>query len=138
MGLPRVPEARLCYRAASQRFEDAHLLLREDRTTGAVYLAGCTVECLLKALVLHGVAGGLRRRLLEEMRGRLAHNWEWLGGLYRRHVGTPIPRDVSRHLARVGVWSTDLRYAAGLLRRAVANEFMDSVAAISAWADGRM
>jgi hypothetical protein len=138
MGVPRALEARLYYRAAQQRYEDAQVLLRQDRTTGGVYLAGYTVECLLKALVLEGVSAGLRRRLLEELRGRLAHNLEWLGGLYRRHVGTPIPRHVARHLARVAYWSTDLRYAGGLLRRAAADEFMGSVTAISAWADGRM
>lgn len=35
MGLPKVPEARLYYRAAKQRFDDAQLLLEAGRTTGA-------------------------------------------------------------------------------------------------------
>jgi hypothetical protein len=46
MGLPRPPEARIYYRAGKKRFDDAQLLLREERTTGAVYLAGYTVESL--------------------------------------------------------------------------------------------
>lgn len=45
MGLPQTTEARLYYRAAKQRFADAQLLLAAGRTTGAIYLAGYTVEC---------------------------------------------------------------------------------------------
>src|SRR5439155_8365250 len=85
MALPRPTEARLYYRAAKQRYDDAELLLEAGRTTGAVYLAGYTVECFLKALVLAGVAPGLRKRLLREFRGSRAHEIEWLGALYRRH-----------------------------------------------------
>ena len=138
MGLPQPSEARLYYRAGKQRFDDAQLLLREERTTGAVYLAGYTVECLLKALVLASVAPGLRRSLLGEFRGNRAHNIEWLGALYRRHVGAAVPRDVTRHLSRVASWSTDLRYATGLVKSREADEFMDSVVAIATWAEGRM
>src|SRR5437016_4632750 len=138
MALPRAPEARLYYRAAKQRYDDSQLLLEADRTTGAVYLAGYTVECFLKALVLASVASGLRQQLLGEFRGTRAHDIEWLGALYRRHVGTAIPRDVTRHLSRVASWSTDLRYATGLMKRRDADEFMESVVAIAAWADGRM
>jgi hypothetical protein len=138
MGLPQPGEARLYYRAAKQRHDDSQLLLQAGRTTGAVYLAGYTVECFLKALVLAGVAPGLRRQLLGEFRGSRAHDIEWLRALYRRHVRAAIPRDVTRHLSRVASWSTDLRYAAGLIRSRDAEEFMDSVVAVAAWADGRM
>src|SRR5437868_14214381 len=111
MGLPQAPEARLYYRAGKQRFEDSQFLLREGRTTGAVYLAGYTVECFLKALVLASVAPGLRKQLLGEFRGGRAHDIEWLGALYRRHVGGATPRGITRHLSRVASLSTDLRYA---------------------------
>lgn len=138
MGLPKTPEARLYYRAARQRFDDAQLLLNAGRTTGAVYLAGYTVECFLKAMILVGVAAGLRRQLLDEFRGRRAHNIEWLGTLYRRHVDTAIPQDVARHLSRIALWSTDLRYATGVLNKHKADEFMKSVIAITTWGEGRM
>jgi hypothetical protein len=138
MGLPRFPEARLYYRAAKQRFDDAQLLLREWRTTGAVYLAGYTVECFLKALVLASVAPGRRQQLLAEFRGSRAHNIEWLGALYRQHVGATIPREVARHLSRVAAWTTDLRYATGTMSNREATAFMDSVVAIANWAEGRM
>jgi hypothetical protein len=138
MALPQPLEARLYYRAGKQRFEDSQFLLQEGRTTGAVYLAGYTVECFLKALVLASVALGLRQKLLEEFRGSRAHNIEWLGALYRRHVGAAIPRDITRHLSRVASWSTDLRYASGLVKNREAEEFMNSVVAVATWADGRM
>jgi hypothetical protein len=77
------------YRAAKQRFLEAELLLKARMKTGAVYLAGYTVECFLKALILEGVAPALRKKLLADFRGRRAHDIEWLRGLYRRHVGAP-------------------------------------------------
>ena len=55
MALPQSAEARLYYRAAKQRFDDSQLLLRWNRTTAAVYLAGYTVERFMKALVLANV-----------------------------------------------------------------------------------
>jgi HEPN domain-containing protein len=138
MGLPQAKEARLYYRAAKQRFDDAQLLLEWQRTTGAVYLAGYTVECVMKALLLASVAIALRRDLLKGFRGTRAHNIESLGALYRGHVAVAIPRDVTRHLSRVASWSTDLRYATGMLKAREAEEFMQSVVAITNWADGRM
>ncbi|MDX1945349.1 MAG: hypothetical protein SFU86_08070 [Pirellulaceae bacterium] len=79
MGLPQPIEARLYYRAAKQRFDDAQLLLGADRTTGAVYLAGYTVERFWKALVLASVSVALRKKLLAEFRGNahtISSGWE--------------------------------------------------------------
>ena len=85
MALPQPPEARRFFRAAKQRFDDAQWLLEAERMTGAVYLAGYTVECFLKALVLAGVAPAVRGHILSEFRGSRAHNIEWLGALYRQY-----------------------------------------------------
>lgn len=49
--MPISKNARLFYRAAKQRFDDALLLLELKRTTAAVYLAGYSIECMLKALI---------------------------------------------------------------------------------------
>jgi HEPN domain-containing protein len=138
MALPKPSEARRFYRPSIQRFDDAQLLLRESRTTGAVYLAGYTVECILKALVLANVPRRHREEIVGEFRGNRAHNLEWLGALYRRHVGLTIPRQVTRHLLRVASWSTDLRNATGVLKQRDAEEFIDSVVAVFEWTDGRM
>src|ERR1700676_5446532 len=117
MGLPSAREAQPYYRAAKQRYDDAKLLGEAGRTTGALYLAGCTVECLLKALILASVAPRVRTDLLKEFRGRWGHDIEWLAALYRRHGPAPIPREVTRQLARVASCSTDLRYVSGTLKR---------------------
>ena len=55
MAIPRGPEARLFYRCAIQRHEESVVLLEAGYTTGALYLAGYSVECILKSLVLAGV-----------------------------------------------------------------------------------
>jgi hypothetical protein len=56
--------------AAKLRFEEAEILLKAGKKIGAVYLAGYTVECFLKALILEGVATDLRKKLLAEFRGQ--------------------------------------------------------------------
>jgi hypothetical protein len=138
MPLPRTKEARDYYRAALNRLDDAVLLRKAGRTTGAVYLAGYTVECMLKALLLAGTSRRVRDELLRRFRGSIAHDLEWLAALYRRHVGGVIPVGVARHVTRVAGWSTDMRYVTGVLKSAEADSFMASVRAVSAWADGRM
>jgi len=78
MAIPASIEARLYYRCAFQRHEDAQILLRADHTTGAVYLAGYGIECMLKALVLSAVAPAARTEMLNSFRGARAHDYEWL------------------------------------------------------------
>lgn len=50
MTIPSSSDARLFYRCAYLRFEEAQVLMRAGYTTGAVYLAGYSVECMLKAM----------------------------------------------------------------------------------------
>ena len=64
MALPEAREARPYYQTAKQRFEDARFLLEAERTTGAVYLAGYCVKCMLKALVLSRTPAGRRGEML--------------------------------------------------------------------------
>jgi HEPN domain-containing protein len=135
MGLPRAVEAQRFYRAAKQRFDDSQLLLEMDRTTGAVYLAGYTVEGMLKALILESVSRPLRRELFVAFRGNRAHDMEWLGVVYRQRTGRTIPREVVPHLTRVAPWSTDLRYATGHTQHRDAELFFESLIAIDKWAD---
>jgi HEPN domain-containing protein len=138
MPLPRPPEARVFYRAAQQREEDAEWLLRGGRTTGAVYVGGYAVECILKSLLLASVASGLRQKIIRSFRGAIAHEIEWLAWLYRRNVGANVPKEVARHITRVASWTTALRYDPTNIKRSIAEEFMRSVAAVRAWADGRI
>lgn len=138
MALPQRAEARLYYRAAKQRYDDAQLLLDAERTTGAVYLAGYTVECYLKALILSGVPPRIGKQILEMFRGRLGHDIAWLIELYRNRVSQILPLDVTRHLSRLVGWTTDLRYETGTLKKGDAKGFLESVQVIASWAEGRM
>jgi hypothetical protein len=139
MALPNFSEARTFYQAAFQRFEDAQFLLQEGRTTGAVYLAGYGVECMLKALILSRVARRVdRAEVLASFRGAKAHDFDWLKMQYLENGGSAYPGEVARHFLRVNSWTTDLRYKPGIMKNREAAAFLDAAAALLAWADGRL
>lgn len=137
MAVPHDPDARLFYRVAHERFVDAELLLANGRTTGAVYLAGYSVECMLKALVLSAVPGGERDEVLGEFRGARAHDYDWLTDLYLDVGGPPIPQSLRAPFTAVGNWSTNLRYRADTMRQKTAAAFVAAARQIMTWADGR-
>ena len=123
MGVPSDYEARLYYQCALLRYEDAQILLRAGRTTGAVYLAGYGIECILKALVLSAVAPAARREILRSFRGAKADEYEWLRTQYYVSHGARFPREVARHFTLVNTWSTDLRYLPRSLKPDEAEDF---------------
>ena len=138
MAMPSSSSARLFYRAAKQRFEDAEFLLDLGRTTAAVYLAGYSVECVLKSLVLASVP---RRREAETMglfRGARAHDYDWLWHLYAARKGAARPMEIVTHFARVNAWSTDMRYSPGTVALRDAVAFVKSAFEIIQWADERL
>lgn len=138
MPLPHAREARLFYQSAFQRFEDAVFLLSEERTTGAVYLAGYSVECMLKALILSSLSPGRRNKMLDSFRGRKGHEYGWLMKQYHDGGGPPLPATVASHLALVATWSTDLRYQPGSVPPREARAFVGAVRGILIWADQRL
>jgi hypothetical protein len=92
---------------------------------------------MLKALILASVAERERAKSLRTIR-KIGHNIQKLVELYRQYGRAQIPHEVTRHLTRVAAWSTDLRYAGGTLRTREVDEFMESVIAVTQWADARM
>ena len=139
MAVPTSPEARHYYRCAWQRYEDAQILfVRGDRTTGAVYLAGYGIECILKALVLSAVAIEKQQEMLKSFRGAKAHDYEWLRTQYLQSGGARFPRDVNKSFTLVNDWSTDLRYLPRTLRPDEAEGFLGAAEKIIRWADGRL
>lgn len=136
--MPSSAHARRFYRAAKQRFDDALLLLEMERTTAAVYLAGYSVECMFKALILSVVPYVQAEETLGRFRGARAHDYEWLMRLYVEKGGARIPPYVVPHFARVNSWSTDMRYAPGTIAAREAKAFVDAVTEIITWADGRL
>ena len=104
MAMPSSAQARRFYRAAKPRFDDALLLLEMERTTAAIYLAGYSVECMLKALILSAVPQAQEAELLGMFRGARAHDYEWLLHLYVEKGGARMPPSVVPHFARVNAW----------------------------------
>ena len=125
-------------RVALQRAEDAQTLLRAERTTGATYLAGYAVECMLKAMVLSRASAKRRSGLLARFRGRSGHSLESLKAQWIELGGEPFSREVSRAFATIVAWSTDFRYVPGAIQFRTAQEFLVACETILRWADERV
>ncbi len=138
MALPTSKNSRLFYRAAKERFKDAQWLFNLKRTTAAIYLAGYSVECMLKSLILSLMPRAREDEIRTMFRGRRAHDYEWLMRLYEQHGGTPMPEDLRPHLMRVTRWSTDMRYLPSTIGIRQAKTFLESTIQIMNWADGRL
>jgi HEPN domain len=138
MAVPASRDARLFHRCAVQRYEEAQILFRANHTTGAVYLAGYGIECIMKALILSSIPSRRARSVMETFRGHRAHDYEWLRGQYYEKGGAHFPREVSLNFTLANYWSTKLRYTPGNLKLGDAEDFLAAVAAIIEWAEGRL
>jgi hypothetical protein len=138
MGSPGSNEARLFCRCALLRRDDAEILLKAEQTTGAVYLSGYGVECILKALVLSNASPRKQREILKSFRGSRAHDFEWLRAVYLTGGGARFPREITEAFTLVDSWSTDLRYVPRTLRHDEAEDFVEAVDRIIRWANGRL
>lgn len=138
MAIPASREARLFYRCSVQRYEEAQILLRAKRTTGAVYLAGYGVECVLKALILSVVPAKRSRVVIQTFRGNRAHDYEWLRAQYYERGGPHFPREVNLCFTLASSWSTKLRYTPANLKFGDAEDFLSAVATIIDWAKRRL
>jgi HEPN domain-containing protein len=137
MAIPRSKDARLFYRCAFQRFEESQVLFRADFTTGAVYLAGYAVECILKALILSAVTHKKADSVLQSFRGQRAHDYQWLRSLCFPTGGARFPTDVKHCFTLVDRWSTEMRYSPLVLKIEDADSFLKAADVILRWADGR-
>ena len=138
MALPSSQEARIFYQAARQRFEDAEFLLKGDRTTGAVYLAGYAVECMLKAMVLSRTREKDHGKVVASFRGGKAHDFGWLINEYIVRKGPPVPLPISRLFSLVNAWTTSIRYKPGAMKKRDAVVFVRAAEDILSWGDGRL
>lgn len=138
MAVPSSKNARLFYRVAFQRFEDAEFLMEAERTTAAVYIAGYSVECIFKSLVLAVVPRTQESSILSMFRGAQGHDYDRLAHLYLTRGGAGFPLDLIPHFTRLNTWSTDMRYSPGIISLRDAKAFLDSSVEILTWADGRL
>ena len=106
--------------------------------TGAVYLAGYGIECILKSLVLSAVPAADQSDTMKSFRGAKAHEYEWLRSLYLINGGARFPREINQHFTLVNDWSTELRYTPRKVPPEDAEAFVTSAATIIKWADGRL
>jgi len=138
MGMPSTKEARLFYRCAKLRFDEALILLKAEKLTGAVYLAGYGIECMLKALILAASPASDVTEILKLFRGGRAHDFEWLRSIYIKLGGSRFPVDIREKFVAVSHWSTELRYTARSLPEEEAVLFLNMASEILNWADRRM
>ena len=132
-------EVRRFLRVAIQRFDDARFLLDQgQRHTAAIYLAGYTVECSLKALLLSCVPKGQCQIVMESFRGREGHSFEALKAKYSRKTGITFPPAIAKALSFVGYWTTDLRYEPGNTSPDEAEQFLRSAEVILSWSKGKL
>lgn len=131
-----LPDWRTFSRVASQRFEDAECLLGNFRTTGAVYLAGYGVECMLKALWLHSAPAGRQTRITASFRGERGHDIDWLFGAAGLRGTTP--KSLRETIVYLRTWTTSFRYRPGMIEFKEAEEFVERARAFIQWAQGRL
>jgi HEPN domain len=138
MSVPRSRDARLFYRCADLRLVEARILRKADQTTGAVYLAGYGVECMLKALILEATRSNKREEMMASFRGMAGHNFDWLRNQYLLSGGIRFPPAVARAFTLVSDWSTELRYDPSSIDPEEADAFLDAADEIIKWADERI
>ena len=129
-------------RASRHRLDDAQALFEKKRWRGCMYLAGYSVECLLKAKLmqrfrcwtLEDLEDELhRRKLLRRGRSILTHELELLlrllGGVERLRSDT----EGADRLDLINKWVPAWRYSPDLADRDAAAVFLSAVQELRTW-----
>jgi len=126
-------------RAGEQRLAEARYLAVAKYQTAAIYLAGYTVECSLKALLLSSLPRGRRTNVGELLRGNAGHNFVLLKEEYIRSGGAAFPPSITKELSFVNsIWRTRLRHQSRNMAKSDASRFLLAAGAILEWAKGRL
>jgi HEPN domain-containing protein len=125
---------RLFLNVALQRFEDAQILLNNNRSTGALYLAGYAVECALKAMLLANSPVSEQSTIIDSFRGKIGHNFESLKHKLQIR-GVHFPPEIAKNLRRVGSWSPELRYVAGRQNLKETQAFVEATVQVIQWVE---
>ena len=124
-------------RVARQRLTTAEFLLVNRFNLDAMYLAGYTVECALKALILELTPASERPTMLKKITaGKKMHEAEVLGGILK-DLGIPIPLRLVKKLRRSG-WTTALRYESGRTDTGETKAFLKTAKAVYDWVEGQL
>lgn len=129
-------------KAGKHRMDDARALFNSVRWRGAMYLAGYSIECLLKTKLMQKFDCRHLRELEEELQKRkvlaaratiFTHQLEVLlrlaDGLVRLRQNEPMWRSFNI----VNRWVPAWRYTADQSKREDAEDFLNAVESISHW-----
>ena len=124
-------------KAAAQRLTAAEALLRVRLTLDAQYLAGYTIECSLKSLIMHLTPDDAKLNTLQKItRSATMHLPDTLFGLLH-NLGVSRPLELTIRLRRVG-WSTELRCEVGRLDFGETRAFLNTAKAIYTWVEDQL
>ena len=124
-------------KAAGQRLTTAEVLLRARITLDAQYLGGYTVECSLKALILHLTPDAEKEVVLQMLRsGAKMHRPDVLLGRLR-DLGVALPLEIARRMRRFD-WTTDLRYESGRRDTGETIALLRTAKAIYDWVENQL
>ena len=126
------------FRVAGLRYTEAQRLRDLRLTLAAVYLAGYTVECVLKALLLAATPEQEQRAVMGDFRGQSAHDFAWLLERYRSAGGAFQPREVTGALLVLNGWETALRYSPTADYDGDVAAFFLAVETVTTWARSRI
>ncbi|HEY5314826.1 MAG TPA: hypothetical protein VIK18_19990 [Pirellulales bacterium] len=99
-------------RAAEQRFTTTEFLLERSYPLDAFYLAGYSVECMLKALVMHRTLAAGHAATFQRLKSGASMHYPERLNQELKGLGYPMPLDLVKRFRRFS-WSTELRYAPG-------------------------
>ena len=125
-------------KAAGQRLTTAQKLLDMKVTLEAQYLGGYTVECSLKALILHLTPAPEKPAKLEQITsGAPMHRPDVLLGELR-DLGVSLPPTIVRRMRRFYRWEPSLRYETGHRDTGETIGFLKTARAIYNWVEDQL
>jgi HEPN domain-containing protein len=134
-------------KASIHRLDDAKVLLANGRWRGAMYLAGYSVECLLKAKLMRNHGCRNLDELDNELRDRgvlpaggssITHDLSLL--LLMTRAGDRLRENLTlwRQFNRVNKWIPAWRYTADLSNREDAQFYLDAVQEVRRWIEANV
>lgn len=125
------------HKVAGQRLNTAQTLLRLGLTLDAQYIGGYTVECSLKALILHRTTDSEKQDTLKRITtGASMHQQDVLLGKLRE-LGIELPLELTKRMRRF-YWTTELRYETGRRDSGETTAFLKTAKAIYDWVEGQL
>lgn len=136
----RFPESPLSFfRVSTQRNAEAHFLFEGERFAASIYLAGYSIECGPKALILSAVPKAGWKKLADSFRGSVWHQFDHMLEAYIRRGGPRPLASVARAFVYLNdEWTVDLRYVAGEKSYREAERFLDATDGVLEWIKGRL